>query len=114
MVLSTWVSYPYNDVPLQDGGSPRLTRLARIAEAGLAILGVAPPYQVYCAVMNDDPAQGRYPLLPVNGDTDSLSLCPSGSYAGEQVNVIYQATADNYGAYLYDECVSVKLHIVGL
>ena len=60
-----------------------------------------------------DPEVGGLPQLALNGDTDSFALCPPATAPG-QVNVIYKPTADNFGAYDFDACVAVKLHMVGL
>lgn len=62
-----------------------------------------------------DPNQGsRYPLLAVNDNTDSFSLCMSGSGARAQNNVVYLPSSDNSGVYDYSSCYPVHLHMVGL
>ena len=54
-----------------------------------------------------------YPLLAVNGDADSFSLCSAGSYPSAQNFVIYKAQNDSY---VYDSstCYPVLLQMIGL
>jgi len=132
-VLSTYATYPYNDFPNLSLLNGALIPNPNSENAGMhstdvdvssgdlpAFLvsskGAIPaPAQVYCAVADTDPDNGRqYPLLAVNGETDQFSLCMSSSSSSAQSNVVYQPTSDNSGAYSYDSCQPVVLHLVGL
>ena len=54
-----------------------------------------------------------HPLLAVNGDADSFSLCSAGDYPSAQNFVIYKP---QNGSYVYDcsTCYPVLLQMVGL
>lgn len=66
----------------------------------------------FVAQADTDPAHGGYPQLALNGDTDSFSLCPTQTTVGAQVNVVYKATLNNYGQYIYAQCYPVKLYML--
>ncbi|KAI0919757.1 hypothetical protein AcW1_003076 [Taiwanofungus camphoratus] len=131
-VLSTYASYPYNDWPnfslvngalIPNSGSSSSAAAAdsNVTAGNEPGFIVADPEnlpqaaEIYCGVADTDPNQGsRYPLLAVNGNTDSFSLCMSGSGARAQNNVVYLPSSDNSGVYDYSSCYPVHLHMVGL
>lgn len=125
-VLSTWASYPFNQWPsltLSNGGLVGNFEREGVNPAigGSVSSGSFPgfivsteagaPAPIYCGVASTDPAHGGYPQLAVNGSPDLFSLCPT---SGTQVNIVYNATADNFGTYKFEECTPVKLHMLGL
>lgn len=94
-----------------------------------------PPAQIYCGLVSNclsvsiirsrhkgahkmiqagTSAQGGtgLPKLAVYSDTDSWSLCPTGAGPSAQVNVVYRATPNNGGVYIYDQCYAVDLQII--
>lgn len=127
-VLSTYVSYPYNQFPSFSLSSGML--LPNYEEAGMytsdlsVSAGAEPTFeystvqsnidssaQIYCAVADTDPDQGSpYPALAVNGDVDNFSLCLT-SYG--QNNIVYKAVADNNGVYDYSTCYRVDVRLMG-
>ncbi|PSR77075.1 hypothetical protein PHLCEN_2v8064 [Hermanssonia centrifuga] len=131
-IFSTWASYPYNDYPnfsllsgafhpnyeggLDVGISDSNVTAGNPPSFIVTSLDLPAPAQIYCGVADTDPYGGGtgYPLLAVNGDTDSFALCSAGDYYLAQTNVIYKPTADNSGQYLFDSCYSVKLQMIGL
>ncbi|EMD35789.1 hypothetical protein CERSUDRAFT_115741 [Gelatoporia subvermispora B] len=63
----------------------------------------------YCGFANTDPSGGSIPqpLLALDGDTSDFALCES-----NDLNVVvFEATADNSGAYDFSTCVSVDILI---
>lgn len=79
-----------------------------------ACLGAPISDVMLCAQADTDPAHGGEPQLAVNDDTDSFYLCPTSTQPGSQVNVYYKPAANNSGAYIFSECYSVRLHMLGL
>lgn len=61
-----------------------------------------------------DPAGGGtgLPLFAVNGKTDLFSLCKTDSSATALNNIVYNATADNLGAYEFDSCYRVVIQLI--
>ncbi|KAI8972411.1 hypothetical protein BD414DRAFT_425928 [Trametes punicea] len=60
--------------------------------------------QIYCAVPSTTGSD--YPILAVNGDTDSFSLCQT-----TFENVVYYKAAPDLG-YDYESCYPVKLQLI--
>ena len=54
------------------------------------------------------------PVLAVNNDADSFSLCRVTNDPNSQVNVVYNASTNNLGEYVFDTCYPVWLEMVGL
>ncbi|GBE85782.1 hypothetical protein SCP_0803040 [Sparassis crispa] len=76
-----------------------------------------PPAPIYCIVQNFSPAGlADTAMLAVNGAISHFSLCqslvamPEG--ASPLINVVYNATEDNDGLYVYSTCYSVVIHVV--
>lgn len=100
---------------------------------GFILTGIdlPPPAQIYCGLVSEfcfmedkethhvlqasTSAHGGgtgFPKLAAFGDTESWSLCPNGNGPFKQVNVVYKATPDNFGSYIYDQCYAVDLQII--
>jgi len=126
-VLSTLASFPYNQgvtFSLNEGAlAPNLQGITPVD--GTVNPGDAPgfvmtslnapsPAHIYCAVANTDPNGGGtgHPILAVNGDTGSFSLCRTGNWTAAQTNLVWKAKQG--GAYEFDTCYAVKIQLVGL
>ncbi|KAJ3490100.1 hypothetical protein NLI96_g1686 [Meripilus lineatus] len=123
-VLSTYASYPYDDYPgltMVNGGIVRGdslvgTNITAGRFPGFILTGIdlPPPAQIYCGLASTSAHGGGtgFPKLAAFGDTESWSLCPNGNGPFKQVNVVYKATPDNFGSYIYDQCYAVDLQII--
>ncbi|OSD00303.1 hypothetical protein PYCCODRAFT_1371322 [Trametes coccinea BRFM310] len=122
--LGTWAQYKYplmypniqllNGTAIVSGNAST----ARPAQAGRVFAGSPPEWavrvngslvpadgaQIYCAVY--PPGNQGPPVLAVNGDTDSFSLCQSAF----SENVVYYKAAPNHN-YDFDSCYPVKLQL---
>ncbi|CCM00191.1 uncharacterized protein FIBRA_02219 [Fibroporia radiculosa] len=67
--------------------------------------------EIYCVQSFGSPAGFQLPVLAVNGDTGSFSLCATNEDDTSQVNVVYQA-APRDSNYKYDTCLPVRLQVV--
>ncbi|KAH8105391.1 hypothetical protein BXZ70DRAFT_1004894 [Cristinia sonorae] len=127
-VFSTFASFPFNDFPTLSLNQGILKPDGDVSASNSGVadgteptfvfttLDLPPPAQIWCGVASTSAHGGGTgnPQLAVNGDVDSFSLCRTGDQPTAQVNVVYKATADNFGAYIFDSCFPVKLEMVGL
>ncbi|KAI9058911.1 hypothetical protein FKP32DRAFT_1596783 [Trametes sanguinea] len=118
--LGTWAQYPsplqYTSISLVNGtliidGDGATPAQATTVDAGNSLewfsRSTAVPSegaQIYCAV--SPPGNQGSPILAVNGDTDSFSLCQT-SFE----NVVYYKAAPDRG-YDFDSCYPVKLQLI--
>jgi len=65
---------------------------------------------IYCVVNHEAPTGlTDTAMLAVNGETGSFSLCQSET--APYIDVVYEATSDNGGAYEYETCESIIVHV---
>ncbi|CDO75929.1 hypothetical protein BN946_scf184873.g18 [Trametes cinnabarina] len=118
--LGTWAQYQYpleyTSIALENGtlvisGDGAPPAQADPVDAGNSLEWASRPgadpkngAQVYCAV--PDATGSGYPVLAVNGDADSFSLCQL-----TFENVVWYKAAPNRG-YHFDTCYPVKLQLI--
>ncbi|KAF8576279.1 hypothetical protein K439DRAFT_1622982 [Ramaria rubella] len=128
-VFSTWASFQFNQWPTlsltngvltanMDPPNTRTPTVSTGASNGSEIVFVTTahppaPVPVFCGVADTDPEGGSpFAALAVNDDTDLFSLCLTSTSPGAQNNVVYNATADTFGAYIFESCYPVTLQII--
>ncbi|KAH9840745.1 uncharacterized protein C8Q71DRAFT_702151 [Rhodofomes roseus] len=76
---------------------------------------VPAPAQVYCGVADTDPHGGNpYPILSVNKDTDSFSLCKSTSGDSNGQDIVVFEAAQGSSDYDFSTCTPVHVQLIGL
>lgn len=126
--MQTWATYPYLDFPTMSLNSGVLTPNSANGVPSYDMQAIegqplqffttsqsqsSDPAQIYCAIIDTDPDFQGPPTLAVNGESDNFALCMNGDGPYAQNNVVWRATSDNNGLYLYETCYNVTLKLIG-
>ncbi|KAF8576278.1 hypothetical protein K439DRAFT_677543 [Ramaria rubella] len=101
---------PQSTVPTSSGGPSNGSEIFFVTTS----LNPPTPAPVFCGLANTDPEGGSspYPQLAVYGHADLFSLCLTSTLPDAFNSVIYNATADNFGTYVFESCYPVTLMMV--